>query len=109
MKLTSAIHIDISGRDQEGRRQEGVHTQSIRTDVVSGETVELGKFAAMTGTEVEEVLPTLPHYMQQIPNQYRAGQVFKREGTNIMTKHPGWQQTSRMQSDDWLGGRDRPG
>ena len=57
MKLTDVILI----RGGHHRRREGVHTESIRADVVTGETIELRKFACMTGAKVEEVLHTLPH------------------------------------------------
>ena len=58
MKLTDVII--IRGGHRRGR-EEGVHTESIRADVVTGETIELRKFACMTGAKVEEVLHTLPH------------------------------------------------
>lgn len=48
----------ISGRNH---RRESIHTDSIRADVVTGETIELGKLSNMNRAKVEEVLPTLPH------------------------------------------------
>ena len=59
MKLTGVV--PISGWDRERGRNEGVHTEGIRTDVVTGETVELRKIADMKGAKVEGILPTLPH------------------------------------------------
>ena len=38
-----------------------VPTESIRANMVTSETVHLGKFATVDGTNVEEVLPTFPH------------------------------------------------
>jgi hypothetical protein len=59
MKFTDAVL--ISGRDHGGGRKEEVHTESIHTDVVTGETVALGKVTGVEGAKVEEVLHTLPH------------------------------------------------
>ena len=41
--------------------RENVHTDRVRANVVTSETIHLNKIAAMKGTEVEEVLPALPH------------------------------------------------
>ena len=59
MKLTGVVL--ISSRDHREGRNEGAHTEGIRADVVTGETVELGKIAGVKGAKVEGVLPTLPH------------------------------------------------
>jgi len=59
MKLTSVVL--VSGWDRGGGRKEGVHTQSIRTDVVTGETIELKEIGCVKRAEVEEVLPTFRH------------------------------------------------
>ena len=59
MKLTGVVL--ISGRDRGGRRKEVVHTQSIRTDVATGETVEVKEIGCVKRAQVEEVLPTFRH------------------------------------------------
>jgi hypothetical protein len=100
MKFTGAALINSRGRG--GRSREGVHTESIHADVVTGEMVVLGKFAGMKGAKLEEVLHTLPHWMQQIPNQFsptRRSQSFKRGDTNRMAKHPGWQKNAARRSE----------
>ena len=58
MKLTDVII--IRGGHRRGRG-EGVHTESIHSGVVTGETIELRKFACMKGAKVKEVLHALPH------------------------------------------------
>ena len=50
----------ISSRNHKGGRK-NVHTKSIRTNVVTGETIDLSKLATVNGSKVEKVLPTLPY------------------------------------------------
>jgi len=41
-----------------------VRTEGVRPNVVTGETVHLRKFTTVNRADVEQVLPTFPHYLQ---------------------------------------------
>lgn len=47
-----------------------VHTISVRPNVITSMTVHLRKFTTVDGADVEEILPTLPYWIQTVLRQF---------------------------------------
>ena len=86
--------VDCRGPRQQSRpeKKRGSHlrTERVRPDMVAGEIVNLRKFTAVDRTNVEQVLPAFPHWVQ---NGFRVSSLHPEittvVRTNRMTKRSG--------------------